>query len=376
MYRAIKGVGFGDVHFGHSSTKAEKILTELIECFPYGKWASSLDVCVIDGDWYDKLLPNNHEDSFITERSIFYMLNWAKDHDIVLFVVDGTPLHDSGQIQKFIHINEEAKIGAELTLVDDIDIVYNSKFGMNVLFVPDRPRTSPEETYQIVLDKLQQKGLSHVNMAVMHGTFQYQLPEIAASHKHVEENYAEIVKGPIIIGHIHKHSSKGNIIAPGSFSRLTHGEEEPKGFVEFVLQPSGEFTAKFIENENATIYKTINVSKLSLDESYEKIERVTRGLIGGSRVRIECEQGHPISLDKTFMVLKMKYDCFTWSIKVNADKSVIAPQDDVFSADNDYVPLVINKHNMPELIVDKLTKKGYPPETVKLVSEFLPSWRD
>lgn len=371
MLRPLRIVDISDVHNGHNTTSAAKISDEIRKCFPYGKWASSIDIFCLSGDWYDKLLPNNHPDNFITESTMFYLLNWCKDHNITFLIVDGTPLHDAGQIQKFIHINKEAGINADVVLVDEIDIVYLSKFDMNVLFVPDRPRTTPEETYEIVCKKLKENNLSYVNLAIMHGCFQYQLPKLAPDHKHKEENYKDIVKGPIIIGHIHTHSSNGNIIAPGSFSRLGHGEEEPKGFVEVVLQPNGEFKAQFHENKSATIYKTINITGLDLTDSFEKIKRIIKDIPSGSKVRLECEQGHPMSMDKTFMVLKTEYIDIHWTIKVNAPKTEIAEDEEVFSLENDYVPLVINKDNLEELIVNKATQKGYDPKILKSIPDYL-----
>lgn len=371
MLRPLKIKAFGDVHNGHSSTPTIKISEEIRECFPYGKDAAGTDILVLDGDWYDKLLPNNHQDAIDTEVTMYYLLRYCKDHDIVFCIVDGTPLHDAGQIQKFLHINKEAKIDAEVILVDTIDIVYISKYDVNVLFVPDRPRTTPQETFSIVQEKLKQHNIEQVDFAIMHGCFQYQLPELAPDHKHNEEDYENIVKGPIIIGHIHKHSSKGKIIAPGSFSRLTHGEEEPKGYIEVILQPSGEFKAKFIENKTATIYKTINITGLSLQDSFDKIKRNVEPLPPLSRVRIECEQGHPISLDKTFMVLKMENIDIYWSIKINTDKSIIANQEEVFSIENDYVPLVINPDNIEELILLKAEQKGYSPQVIKTIPNYL-----
>ena len=139
MLRPLKIKAFGDVHNGHSSTPTIKISEEIRECFPYGKDAAGTDILVLDGDWYDKLLPNNHQDAIDTEVTMYYLLRYCKDHDIVFCIVDGTPLHDAGQIQKFLHINKEAKIDAEVILVDTIDIcIFLNTMSMYYLYQIDQ----------------------------------------------------------------------------------------------------------------------------------------------------------------------------------------------------------------------------------------------
>lgn len=373
MLRPLYIRGFGDVHNGHNNTSASKIQEELKAMFPYGdKKLGMMDILVLEGDWYDKLLPNNHYDNYVTEQSIYYLLRWVKEHDVTFLIVDGTPLHDAGQIQKFTHINHEAKINADLILVDEIDIRYIPKHDIHVLFVPDRPRTTADETYQLVLKKMEDMGLEYVDMAVMHGCFQYQLPKLAPEHKHKEELYEKIVKGPIIIGHIHSHSTHGKIIAPGSFSRLSHGEEEPKGLVDIHLQTNHEFQAKFIENKLATIYKTVDVTGLNLEESLKRIYFKIKDIPSYSYVRIVCEQNHPLSIDKAFTQLKLNNADIHFTIKVKNDQSVVADKDDVFKATQDeYVPLIINKHNVSQLIVEKAIEKSYPKEIIEQIPTFL-----
>ena len=371
MLRPIKGRVFGDVHFCHAQTPSEKIFEEVRHYFPYDKTSYSYDITVLDGDYWDKLMPNNHPDTFTTEESIYYLLKWHKEHDCLLIIVDGTPLHDAGQMEKFVHINENSGINADLLFVKDVDIKYIDKFDLHVLFIPDRPRSSPDDTYQRVLELMDEKQLKQIDMAVMHGCFQYQLPEISADHKHIEDNYLSIVKGPIFIGHAHTHSTFERIIAPGSFSRLKHGEEEPKGMIDFVMQPDGTFQAKFIENELATIYKTIVITGLSIDDSLDKIKKIVTKLPLHSKVRLECEQGHPITADRSFMTLKSEYTFISWSIKVVTDKSVIATDKEVFSVENEYVPLIINENNIIDLIERKATERGNPSSIVKLIPEYL-----
>jgi len=173
MIRPLKIVAWGDVHMCHSTTFSEKIFEEIKHCFPYNKWASSIDIMMLDGDFWDKLMPNNHPDVYITKEAIIYILEWVKKHDITLLIVDGTPLHDANQIQWFLHLNETTGINADIVFADDISIRYVSKFDIHVLFIPDRPRSKPEDTFKRVQELLKEEQLEKVDLALMHGCFHW-----------------------------------------------------------------------------------------------------------------------------------------------------------------------------------------------------------
>ena len=58
------------------------------------------------------------------------------------------------------------------------------------------------------------------------------------------------------MGHIHRPSHRANIYYCGSFDRMVHGEEEPKGFYTFTYQ--NKWISKFHENTDA--YKFITIT--------------------------------------------------------------------------------------------------------------------
>lgn len=343
----------------HSQTKAEKIFEEIKECFPYNKWASSIDVLILEGDYWDKLMPNNHPDVFITKESIYYLLKWCKYHDITFLIVDGTPLHDANQLQWFIHINKESGINADVRYFDDIAIDYISKYDINVLYIPDRPRNTPEDTYKTVLKLLEENNLEKVDIAIMHGCFQYQIPQIANDHKHKEEDYLNIVKGPIFIGHVHVHSTYDRIIATGSFSRISHGEESPKGIIETILNEDGSFKAKFIENKNATIYKTINLTDKETEECLDIIKNIARSVPFGSRLRLLLKPNQPIASTENVSNLKIGYPEIVWSIKIENDTEEVAKVEDIFNTEEEYTPMIINKNNIKSLVLERANSKEY-----------------
>lgn len=371
MYRSIKGRGFSDIHLCHQNTPTAKIAEEMKAILPYSKESHALDTLVIAGDWWDKLMPNNHPDVYTAEDLIYYVLYWAKYHDVVLLIVDGTPLHDSTQMRKFLHINEQAKIGAEIHYHEDVVIEYISKLDMHVLFVPDRPRMSPDETLKAVKEQLAINEIDQVDMAVMHGCFKYQLPIISDDHKHDMDEYLALVKGLIIIGHIHQHNPYQRIIPPGSFSRLAHGEEGAKGHIDFVMHPSGDYKVQFVENKPATKYITINLTGLDAEESRDKILSMIKDLPNFSHVRLQAKSGHPIFAEKISLNYKMDYPLFHWTTKVEQEKTEVATRKEIIALQEEYTPLVINQNNILKVVEDKLMENGVPKDTMELSIQLL-----
>lgn len=362
-------VVFGDVHMCHPQTRTEKIFEEIKECLPYNESSSTIDILIIEGDYWHRLMPNNHPDVYTTKASISYILRWCKDFDVHLLLLDGTPSHDANQMQWFTHINKESNINAKVRFFDKVTIDYLAELDMHFLYVPDRPRETPENIWESVQKELENNNIEKVDVSVMHGCFQYQIPQIASDHKHVEENYLSMTTGPIFIGHVHTFSTYERIIACGSFSRLGHGEEEPKGYVECLIQPNGEFKAKFIENKKATIYKTLDLTDIPYEESIELAKKTAESLPLDSKLRLVIDAKHPLAADKVFFTLKADYAHIQWTIKVNQDESVVAKKD--IDDDIDYVPLVIDRENIVQLIMEKAHAKGYTSDVVEPLPNYL-----
>ena len=60
-----------------------------------------------------------------------------------------------------------------------------------------------------------------------------------------------------------------------------------------------------------------------------------------------------------------------FSLNVKVDKTVIAEDKDVFSTENEYVPLIINNKNIEELIVNKLNQLNTEAVVVKQLPKYL-----
>lgn len=369
MRGSLNIAAFGDVHFCHHNTPSENIYNELIHAFPYSDDTKALDIIIMEGDWWDKLMPNNHRDTYITEKAMYYLLKLCKDLDITLLIVDGTPSHDAGQAQKFKHFNEESGINADLYFSEEVDIQYIAKHDIHVLFVPDRPSMKPHEFEERITELLQMNHLDKVDIAVMHGCFKYQIPEIADELKHDEEFYQSHVKGCIFIGHIHTASSYGKIIAPGSFSRLSHGEEEPKGHVRVTLSPDNTFQSTFVENKLALLYKTIDVTDMDIESTFKRIKHLSNRYPDQTRIRLQCNSDHPIAQDKTYISLKRSYPQYKWSLKINKSQERI--QVEKIAKETEYIPIEINKDNVLNLLSDEFVRRGINPELTKTLPDYV-----
>jgi hypothetical protein len=111
---------------------------------------------------------------------------------------------------------------------------------------------------------------------MMHGMFEFQIPSHLAKSLplHNQEAYESFVDYLIVIGHDHRHKRNNKVVVPGSFDRITHGEEDPKGYLQFKLKPGKKTEVMFLENTAAEIYRSIDVTDLGLEEALEVIDTV------------------------------------------------------------------------------------------------------
>ena len=166
--------------------------------------------------------------------------------------------------------------------------------GITCLYVPDEYAGSAEAAQKLIQEELDRLGIDKVSIAIMHGMFTYQVPEISSTrYKYDERFFLDRVQYFINIGHVHKFSTYERILSQGSFDRLAHGEEEPKGGIMVTLTFEQKFF-QFLENKGAKIYKTCHVRNKDIDKAVEQIERLAVSLPNGSYVRIKATKSHPV----------------------------------------------------------------------------------
>ena len=254
----IKGIVLSDIHFGHSNTPTEHIIRNIEKLVNKPELLKEIDIIWFSGDVFDHGLDFN-------DPNIYRILAWfkalaalAKEYDVIIEFLYGTPSHDKRQSAFFEFVNNLFDIGANVTYVSELSIIYNEKLKIHVLYIPDRARSNSSITWRDVCRLLEDRKLKQVDFAITHGFFDFQLPELALSSTdhHLSEAYSKIVKYAIFNGHDHTPKHSLNIWVPGSLDRLRHGEEEDKGMLFFETMGDG-IDVKFIKNYGAMKFITL-----------------------------------------------------------------------------------------------------------------------
>lgn len=353
-----------DIHLGHNVNKTENIIENLKKFFvEYAKFLKNLNAIFLAGDVFDKLLISSSNEFLLINRWLTELLLYCKKYNIMLRVLEGTHSHDWNQAKVITSIIERLELDLDYKYIDDIVIEKNTKYDITILYVPDDYNPDAKITYNVVKEKLKENLINEVDIAIMHGQFHYQLPGITLLSSHTEENYINIVKYFINIGHIHTFSINGKIIAQGSFDRLAHNEEEPKGGILVNIDTEKENSFKFLTNKHAMIFKTININNLTIDELIKLLDTEVKKIPNNSSVRLlgNIDQLNLEQLRKRYSNINIKLDKKQEKenkTKLIEDKIII----DGFS---------ITKDNIKQLLLKELEKHDLTTKELKIVDEEL-----
>lgn len=370
--KEIKLAVVSDIHLGSRRNETEYIIENLNREFADDSSFSQLDLLVLAGDVFDRLLSLSDNCVYAIDSWIMRLLRLCKKHDVILRVLYGTPSHDRDQSQRFVLLNDEARIDADLQYVKELSIEYIEKLNINVLYVPDEWDEDTSETLSQVRELMLSRNLKTVDFAFMHGQFSYQLPPVVKAPKHDENEYLRLVDKLIFIGHIHTYSQYGRIIAQGSFDRLSQGEEEAKGHVRAVVRSRDDFEIVFHENKNARKYITIECEYLSLEQTLQKVHSVVDHLPDGSHVRLSCSKDNPIVTEMEQLVRYRPLITWTKIIRTQ-DDNVNTIQDDEIN--DEYVPIQITRDNINKLVMTRASLKTSDPKLLSLAEKILTELR-
>lgn len=343
-----------DIHLGHNETPTEQIvknLTEYLGLMENDLKFFGLKVIFFTGDLWDKSVQLGAD--FIPEFMLFWhrFCRWCIRHGISVRMLKGTPRHDGNQGSTVESITRATFPKLDFKYFDELCIDEDTVLGLTVLYVPDECRGSAEITYRDVKLLMEAKGISTVDLAMMHGMFKYQLGSIPLNHKvHSERDYLDIVKGVIAIGHIHQSSQYERIYAPGSFDRLQHGEEGPKGTYFFKEIAAGEWLGFFIENKGAKQYRTVELPD-DLDISYQMLDEAVGTLPRLSNVRLAVPHGHPILTSLPELIKRYP------EVKFTVKRSQSKKTKEIVVEDNKHRALVLNKETLAEAVISEIEAK-------------------
>jgi len=272
----LKGYVISDIHFGSMNSK--KLYTELYNIFIKRiVKTKELDLVVIAGDLLDHKLSFNSEDSKNCINFINKLSQLAIKKNFAIRIIKGTKNHDLNQLNNFLYFEKKNNLNFRI-----INTVTEEEFkGYKILYVPEEYIEDSKEYYNEYFSKKDYYDISFV-----HGTFNHVefVSKTIQSEKPILDapifsykQFSNIVKGPVLCGHIHiAQSYKKKIYYTGSFSRWKYGEEKKKGFLSFELdENSSKYKVKFITNNLAPEYVTKDITDFgSLEE--KEIEKTIK----------------------------------------------------------------------------------------------------
>jgi len=317
----ITYLNLSDIHLGHEQNKTNTIIENLKKYFDVNEELfSKLDMIVITGDIFDKLLPSNSQEYMLANMWLTDLVLFCVRYNIILRVLEGTPGHDWKQAKLINGIISKLNLSIDFKYIDTLYIEENSKLGISMLFIPDEYKSTAKETLEDVKALLKEKKLDKVDLTFIHGQFNYQLPMVKLKSSHTEEEYLKLTKYYISIGHIHKRSNLDRILAPGSFDRLAHNEEEPKGGYYITIYKN-DMEYFFIENKNAKPFLTFTYDEVDVERIKKDILHKVKKIPEGSHIRILIKDNDTVI--KSLKAFRSEFPFLNIKIEVKKDKKRI-----------------------------------------------------
>ncbi len=352
---SIGVIGISDIHLFNRRNLTFDIVNNLNKYFIPVLETGKIKLLLIAGDLFDRRLQFNHDDTTIAIEWMYHLLSVCKKHNIILRILEGTPSHDWEQSKHFIPACKFYK-NVNVQWINKISIEHIPEINKSILYIPDEATESTEITLGIVKELMYKLGIDSVDIGCMHGMFKYQMPNIDLSEKnyHKEEEYLKIVKGPIIIGHIHKHKPKSRIIPPGSFDRLAFNEEEDKGFIQLDINEtdSSIYKKKFIVNKGAKKFEYLKGNLFAdLNELYTHLDKKVTMYPIGSYISIQTFRKSFI--DDNLVDIQNRY-----ASKINIERVLLDKKENVLISTDlkqqEYTPLQITQNNIKELLTNRM----------------------
>jgi hypothetical protein len=361
-----------DLHLGHRKTATRFIVDNLNKVVTHPNVFSQLDIFFIAGDLFDDLLMLSQDEISTIQEWIFRTLALCAKYKVKFRLLKGTPSHDRDQsswVESIASLCKDHFHGdIDFVYQKDIAVEYFDQWNLKVIYVPDEARPTGMEILRDAKLLAAKQGWQSVDLAIMHGFFKYQIPVMKA-HTHAldEEDWLDFVTGGIFIGHVHTHSRYKGIFAQGSFDRLTHGQEEAKGFARAIV--AKDFCqADFVENPGAMVYRTLVCNHEDVDKAIEYIDRNLKRLHQSvCHIRIRANDAKPILQSER--VLKNRYPQVRWSFdKIKSEQDL---KKHMQRKARLHESLIINKHTLHDQLLERLTLNGVSKEEMLLCSALI-----
>lgn len=310
---------------------------------------------VFPGDLFDRLLflTDPYLNDILMFLTRFFKL--MHKHHVVIRILEGTPAHDHKQSKVIQYVKQLIETVSENMEIDvkhvsELSIEYIEKLGITLLYIPDEWNIDVMDTYDEVHQLMQARGLQQVDFCLFHGAFNYQIDSSLNPKAHNEELWCKLVKYYLFAGHVHYSSQYKNILVGGSFDRLAHGEEQPKGWITCEIKPSGEHEIVFHENRFATIYETVDVRGKEVEEILTLLDEKLKDYPERSHIRLLTFDRSSIAdgLD----VLKRRYSHFYFTTKIVGKEEKPKPTLQLVS--NKFESIQLDQDNIKRIVEDRL----------------------
>ena len=256
MKRELNIVAISDVHVGCPRIDPNALHDRFIK-YLYPHLNQQVDILFICGDFFDSLLTLNSLASLVCLNIIGELKDICKTNDIDLRILRGTYTHDRDQPAHFV--NGEDPNATWIKLFNKVDLEYNEKTGLNILYIPDNVATS--DIYADIRKILDAHGVGRADILIHHGYFKHMLPQnIREPSGCLDADLInKYVKGCVLNGHVHLSSIYRNVLSIGSFERMVHGEEGAKGFFKIRIDTESVYHFEFVENKEASKFLTYDM---------------------------------------------------------------------------------------------------------------------
>lgn len=176
MNKDINYIVLSDIHFGHKKNTTEEIIHNLnvffgldINDFKF----KNHDIIFLAGDVFDSALDYFDPDVARITHWFNSLMSACEKYNIKLRILEGTRSHDWKQSKNLIPIAKLHK-GLDFKYIEVLSIEIMEDLKLSILYVPDEWSTDSEDTYNQIEDLLKKENLKEVDIAVMHGLFDYQ----------------------------------------------------------------------------------------------------------------------------------------------------------------------------------------------------------
>jgi hypothetical protein len=179
---------------------------------------------------------------------------------------------------------------------------------------------------------------------------------------HDSSAYLKLVRYFILIGHVHLVTQLERILAAGSYDRICHGEEGPKGYYDVRLRSETDYDIVFVQNKGAKRYDTLDCTGLDTKALNVKIRQSVDTLPKGSAIRLRCSAHDAAAGD--IDGLKKQYPQFEWSLVIDREKVKKESVLDTFMSMDmtEFIP--IDESTIESLAQQELERQGLESDLI------------